>query len=144
MVKHILKTEWTPPKHKQEESLPFIPEERELDQVIAACRSRRMAAYLQCLKETFADPGEALKLRWIDLSGNIITINSPVKRHNPRRLQISNKLVAMLNALPKTSKLIFPTTYRSVYKSFQRIRSRVAKNTRNPRVRNICFKTFRH
>ena len=61
-----------------------------------------MAAYLQTLKETFADPGETLKLRWIDInaSNNTITINRPVKGHNSRQLKVSNKLIAMLNALP--------------------------------------------
>jgi len=67
MAREILKIEWTAPKYKQEEFLPFIPEEKELDQLVAATKSRRIAAYLQTLKETFADPGEALRLRWIGL-----------------------------------------------------------------------------
>lgn len=53
-------------------------------------------------RETFADPGEAVRLRWIDIRENVITINQPVKGHNPRQLKVSNKLIAMLNALPKT------------------------------------------
>ncbi|MGQ9642199.1 MAG: hypothetical protein ACUVUF_08840 [Candidatus Bathycorpusculaceae bacterium] len=98
----MLGLSWNPPKYKREESLPFIPDEAELDQLIAACRSRRMAAYLQTLKETFADPGEVLRLRWIDVSGNVVTINNPVKGHLPRQIEVSNKLIAMLNALPKS------------------------------------------
>jgi len=146
MAKHILKIEWTRPKYVQEEILPFIPEETELDQLVAACKSRRMAAYLQTLKETFADPGEGLRLRWIDFSDkdSVITINKPVKRHSPRQLKISSKLVAMLNGLPKTSEHIFPTTYRAVCKSFMRIRRRVAHNTSNPRIQSIKLNTFRH
>ena len=50
----------------------------------------------------------------------------------------------MLDALPKTSERIFSTTYRAVYKSFMRIRRRVAVNTQNPRIIKISFKTFRH
>ncbi|MGQ9743858.1 MAG: tyrosine-type recombinase/integrase [Candidatus Bathycorpusculaceae bacterium] len=146
MAKHILKIEWTHPKYVQEEILPFIPEETELDQLISACKSRRMAAYLQTLKETFGDPGEVLRLRWVDFSDkdSVITINRPVKGHSPRQLKISSKLVAMLNGLPKTSERIFPTTYRAVCKSFQRIRQRVANNTSNPRIRSIKLSTFRH
>ena len=146
MAKHILKIEWTRPKYTQEEILPFIPEETELDQLISACKSRRMASYLQTLKETFADPGEGLRLRWIDFSDkdSVIIINKPVKRHSPRQLKISSKLVAMLNGLPKTSECIFPTTYRAVCKSFQRIRQRVANNTSNPRIKSIKLNTFRH
>jgi len=146
MAKHIMKIDWTRPKYVQEEVLPFIPEETELDQLVSACKSRRMAAYLQTLKETFADPGEALRLRWIDFSDkdSVITINKPVKRHSLRQLKISSKLVAMLNGLPKTSECIFPTTYRAVCKSFQRIRRRVAHNTSNPRIQSIKLNTFRH
>lgn len=46
----MLKISWELPKYTQEENLPFIPEEKELDALIAFCRSKRMAAYLQCFK----------------------------------------------------------------------------------------------
>ncbi|MFQ6076464.1 MAG: tyrosine-type recombinase/integrase [Candidatus Bathyarchaeia archaeon] len=142
---NILKMSWTPPKYKQEEILPFIPEEKELDQLIASCKSRRMATFLQTLKETFADPGEALKLRWIDVdaSNNVITI-SPVKGHNPRRLKVSSKLIAMLDSLPKTSERIFPTTYRTMAGCFEIVKRRASENLKNPRLRSITFSTFRH
>ena len=96
------------------------------------------------MKETFADPGEVLRLRWIDVSGNVITINHPVKWHNPRQLKVSNKLIAMLNALPKTSERIFPTTYKTMSLCFQRVRRRAAYNMQNPRLLKISFRTFRH
>jgi integrase/transcription elongation factor Elf1 len=140
----MLKISWDPPKLKQEETLPFIPDEKELDQLIAACRSRRMAAYLQCLKETFADPGEALRLRWVDISNNVITINRPVKGHLPRRIEVSNRLIAMLNALPKTSEQIFPTTYATMFCCYQRVRKRAAELQKNPRLLSIELRTFRH
>ncbi|MFZ1060882.1 MAG: hypothetical protein WAP47_16995, partial [Candidatus Rokuibacteriota bacterium] len=70
---------WTMPRYVQEEILPFIPEEKELDELIAASKSQRMTAYLQTLKETMADPTEALRLRWIDVNKNIVSINAPVK-----------------------------------------------------------------
>ena len=73
-----------------------------------------------------------------------ITINKPVKGHTPRQLKISSKLAGMLDALPKTSERIFPTTYSAVYKSFMRIRQRLAANTQNPRIKVISFRTFRH
>jgi len=144
MVKHVLKTEWKRPKYKQEEILPFIPKESELDQLIAACRSKRMAAYLQTLKETYADPTEALRIRWIELSGNVLTINHPVKGHNCGQYKISNKLVSMLNNLPKKSERIFPTTYKTTVGSYHKIRNRLAQNTQNPRLLSIKLTTFRH
>jgi integrase len=140
----MLKISWELPKYTQEENLPFIPEEKELDALIAFCRSKRMAAYLQCLKETFADPGEALKLRWIDISGNIITINHPVKGHLPRQLKVSNKLLSMLNALPKTSERIFPTSYMTMVNCFIAVRKRAAEVQKNPRLLSIQLRTFRH
>jgi integrase len=105
-----------------------------------------MAAYLQTLKETFADPGEVLRLRWIDKNdkARIITINHPVKGHNPRQLKVSSKLIAMLNALPKKSKLIFPTTYQSMRTCFGLVRKRAAQTLQNPRLLEISFTTFRH
>ena len=140
----MLKMSWSPPRYKQEETLPFIPEESELDTLISACRSRRMAAYLQCLKETYADPGEVLKLRWIDVTGNVVTINRPVKGHNPRQLEISNKLVSMLSSLPKKSDIIFPTSYQTMFCCYDRVRKRAAELQKNPRLLSIELRTFRH
>ena len=140
----MLNLTWAKPKYRQEETLPFIPYEKELDQLIAACKSKRMAAFLQTLKETYADPGEALKLRWIDITGNIVTINQTVKGHNPRQLKVSTKLIAMLNALPKTSERVFPTNYRAISQCFMTVRKRAAQNLQNPRIQKISFVTFRH
>ena len=52
----MLKIAWEKPHYTQEEIIPFIPYETELDALIAACRSKRMAAFLQSCKETFGDP----------------------------------------------------------------------------------------
>lgn len=140
----MLKMSWNPPHYKQEETLPFIPDEKELDALVSACRSRRMATYLQCLKETFADPGEVLRLRWIDVTNNIVTINRPVKGHNPRQLEVTNKLISMLNSLPKTSERIFPTSYRNMFSCYDKVRKRVAELQKNPRLLSIELRTFRH
>ncbi|MGA2308799.1 MAG: tyrosine-type recombinase/integrase [Candidatus Bathyarchaeia archaeon] len=124
--------------------MPFVPEESELDQLIAASRGKRITAFLQCLKETYADPGEVLALRWIDISGNIITINKPVKGHLPGQIQVSNKLLAMLNSLPKTSERIFPVRYQSILQSYWNLRKRAARLQQNPRLLAIQFRSFRH
>jgi integrase len=135
---------WNRPRYTQEETIPFIPDEGELDQLIAAARSKRMAAYLQTLKETFADPGEALRIEWIDISGNIITINHPVKGHRPRALEVSNKLLAMLNSLPHITERIFPCRYASLIDAYVDLRRRVAETTKNERLLAVEFRTFRH
>ena len=142
----MLGIQWNMPKLRQEERLPWIPDEKELDTLIATCLSKQMTAFLQTLKETFADPGEALRLRWIDVnpSNNTITINQPVKGHNPRQLRVSSKLIAMLNALPKTSDRIFPRTYRSISDAFRVMRKKIANRLQNPRIRSISLTSFRH
>jgi len=63
----MLNITWKKTRYRQQETLPFVPSEKELDQLIAACKGRKLVAFLQTLKETFADPGEALKLRWKDM-----------------------------------------------------------------------------
>jgi integrase len=103
-----------------------------------------MATYLQLLKEIWADPGEALGLRWIDISGNIVTINRPVKGHLPRQLPISIKLQSMLNELPKISERVFPTTYNTLFACFDKVRKRTAQLQKNPRLLSIELRSFRH
>jgi integrase len=142
----MLGIQWTPPDYKQKEILPFIPREAELDQLIASCKSKRMTIFLQTLKETFADLGEALKIRWIDVdtSQNTITINGTVTGHRPRQLQVSSKLIAMLNMLPKNSKHVFPFSYKTLVQCFMVLRRRTARRLQNPRLLKISFNTFRH
>jgi integrase len=103
-----------------------------------------MATYLQTLKETFADPSEALRILGIDVSGNIITINFLVKGHYPGPIQVSNKLIAMLNTLPPTSELFFPTTYQITSSNYIRMRKRCASLQQNPRLLSIELRSFRH
>jgi integrase len=135
---------WSKPRYTQPESLFYIPEKEELEALIASANSKRMTAFLQCLRETYADPGEILALRWIDLSGNIITINRPVKGHLSGQAQISDKLAAMLNNLPKKSERIFPATYPTMAQSMRALRRKTARKLQNPRILNITFKSFRH
>jgi integrase len=138
------KMSWSKPRYRQEENLPFVPDEAELDSLVASCRSKRMAAFLQTLKKTYADPGEVLRLRWIDISGNIITISKPVKGHLPGQMEVSNRLLAMLNCLSKDSERIFPTTYKNMYTSFDNVKHRAARTLQNPRLLKISFRSFRH
>jgi integrase len=138
------KIEWTKPKYKQKETIIDVPDEKDLDALISSAHSKRMSAYLQCLKETFADPGEILRLEWRDIKDNVITINQPVKGHLPGQIEVSSKLIAMLNLLPKNQKRVFPTTYQSLHKCLRTLRKRAAYQLQNPRLLEICFKSFRH
>jgi hypothetical protein len=43
------------------------PYESELDALINAAKSKMLATFLQSLKETFGDPSEVLRIKWIDI-----------------------------------------------------------------------------
>jgi len=134
---------WQMPTYRQGETTLYIPDEKDLDLLIGIA-SKRMATFLQCLKETFADPGEILRAEWIDLKENIFSINHPVKRHLTGKYAISPKLTAMLNALPRKDKRIFPMSYACAEDSLKQLRKRAAAKFQNPVLLSICFKSYRH
>ena len=92
--------------------------------------SRRMATYLQCLKETFADP-EILRAEWIDLKDNVFSINYPVKGYFLGKYALSPRLVAMLNALPRKDKRIFSMSYKCALKiAYEGLERRQQQNSK--------------
>ena len=131
------------PKCRQEEAFSLIPEEKEIDGLILGSNSKRMTAYLQTLKKTIASPSEALRVRWIDINGNVIAINRPVKGHYPRQIQVSNNLISMLNSLDKNSENVFSTTYQNVAECYIKVR-KIAEKRNNLRILRIALTTFRH
>ena len=137
---------WDPPRYRLNRKLPFIPTEAELDALIAGA-SRKMAAFLQTLKETAMRLGEAVKLKWenVDLNRGLITLNDPEKNGRPRIFNISPKLVNMLAALPKTSEYVFGSPNKIVKASgFYQLRRKLAHKLGNPRLLKIGLHTFRH
>jgi integrase len=136
---------WEPPRYHVKRRLPFIPVEREIDDLIAGCGGRT-SAFLQLLKETGMRAGEALRLKWadIDMERRIITLNETEKSGNPRIFNLSPKLVGMLNALPRKSQKIFNCTYSSLKSNFFQSRRRLARKLDNPRLLRIHFHTLRH
>ncbi|RJS88888.1 MAG: site-specific integrase [Thermotogae bacterium] len=137
--------EWVPPRYKRVDKLPWIPTEKEVDQLIAGC-SKRVATFLQLLKETGMRPGEAWKLRWIDVDFERNTvIVTPEKNSNPRIFKLSGKLIAMLKALPVKNDYVFRSgSLRHLADNFRKQRKRIAYKLKNPRIKRISFKTLRH
>jgi integrase len=130
----------------QPQKLPWIPLEREIDELIAGC-NRRFGAFLQLLKETGVRSGEAWRLKWqdMDVERCAITFNLPEKGSNPRQHRVSAKLIAMLNSLPKNSDRIFGDKGLDQFrKCFMLQRKRIAKKLQNPRINRISFHTLRH
>jgi integrase len=134
---------WKRPAYYQNEATIMVPDEKDLDLLISAA-SRRMAAFLLCLKETFADPTEILRADWIDLKDNVFSINHPVKYHYPGKYELSRQLTCMLNALPREHKRIFPMTYKCAYVCLEGLRRKAATYFQNPALLQITFKSFRH
>jgi len=140
--KHINFEKWT----RCPQKLPWVPLEREIDELIAGC-SRKAATFLQLLKETGARSGEAWRLKWqdIDMEHVVITFNLPEKGSNPRQIKASQKLIAMLNMLPKTSQRVWGDIQLDQFrKNFMLQRKRVAHKLQNPRINQITFHTLRH
>lgn len=133
-------------KYRREHKLPFIPTEREIDQLIAGC-GKKKATFLQTLKETGMRCGEAWRLKWIDVDTerNTITVNNPEKHGNPRMTKISGKRVAMLKSLPKEHEKVFgKATLGSLRNCFNIQRRKVAQKLKNPRILKVTFHTLRH
>jgi len=137
---------WDRPKYKALRKLPFIPHEREIDDLIAGCK-KHIAVFLQIIKETGARAGEVFNLKWIDIDieGKTLTI-TPEKGSNPRVFKISNKLASMLNSLQREGERVFSAykTLKSLSSTFQRNRKRLAYKLGNPRILKISFHTLRH
>jgi len=138
--------EWKPPICRDIRKLPFIPLEREIDDLIACC-NQHIAAFLRIAKETGARAGEIYSLTWSDVDFERQTIRiTAEKNSNPRIFKMSNTLTAMLNRLPKESPCLFHhyASLKHLRRSFQRYRKRAAIKLGNPRILQITFHTLRH
>jgi integrase len=98
---------WNKPKFTREEKPIFISLESELNALIAKPRLK-MSSFLQLLKETGVDSGEAWKLRWTDINAERLTIDvRPTKNHNARTLPITANLLSRLFQLPRSQERVF-------------------------------------
>ncbi len=137
--------EWKPPIYKPVQKLPFVPHEKEIDALIAGC-GKKVATSLQLLNETGIRIGEAWNLEWVDIGNENQTITcTPEKHGTPRQFKVSNKLLAMLNQLPKTGNKVFGGTSSIGHRyNFTTQRKRLAEKLQNPRLQKISFHSLRH
>lgn len=117
--------------------------EAEIDTLIAGS-GKKLAVFLQLLKETCMRAGEATKLAWIDIDfeRRLVKITAE-KGSNPRLLPISQKLVAMLKALARNQEKIFANLKTLQGCLWHKKRTLVSKLS-NPRLLQIHFHTLRH
>ena len=132
------------PTYQKQETLPFIPLETEIDQLIASTgktHGNNTTIYKRNRRRT----GEALLLKWKDLDfQRKCTTITPEKGSNPRILPISDKLIAMLNELPRTKQTVFPQCNHALRSRYAKQRKTASLKLQNPRIRQISFHTLRH
>lgn len=145
------KIDWTQPRYRRVQRLPFIPTEEEVNQLISGM-GNKSSCFLQLMKETACRPGELWNLRWVDVDSERGTINiQPEKDSNPRQLRISTRTIAMIINQPRKYPYVFRNPQTDAIKSLDRFRSvfcrqrkRLAARLGNPRLLQISFKTMRH
>ncbi len=137
---------WQKPRYKAVRKLPFIPQEREIDDLIASC-TKEIALFLQIAKESGARAGEVYRLLWTDIDFEARTINIIAEKgSNPRLPKMSNKLYNMVCGMQRQGEKIF-CKYKSVNtlrRTFDRQRKSTAIKLANPRLKKITFHTLRH
>jgi integrase len=139
------------PHYVPVDTLPFIPMESEVDQLISGV-GKKTTVYLQLLKETGARAGEAWNIRWVDINSQQGTVTiTPEKGSRARRLKVTGSLIVMLDHLPHRSEYVFrnPVIDRSeslddFSRNFSAQRRKIAEKLQNPRILRISFKTLRH
>jgi len=91
-----LELKWDRPRYKAVREFPFIPHKQEINDLIVSC-NKRLACFLQILKETGARPGEDFNLKWIDfdLEAKTIVI-TPEEGNDPRIFKVSSRLANTL------------------------------------------------
>jgi len=137
--------QWTAPIYMRDETLPFVPTEKEIDALINGT-AKKLSTALQALKETGFRIGELWSCKWTDLDEEKSTLKRKAEKHGkPRETKISAKLISRLNALPKTNDYIFGNTpLNGIRWSFDKQKTALAKKLQNPRLKQIHFHTFRH
>ena len=135
---------WKRPKYEPPNKLHFIPIEADLDVLIAGS-GKTLAAFLQFLKETAARGGEAANTKWkdVDFERKVVYI-TPEKGSNARILNISDKLIGMLNRVPKKHGDKIFSKFSNMQYNYNMARKRLMYKLQKPHLKEIRLHTFRH
>lgn len=138
--------QWKRPRYSGARAeIPYMPTEQEIDTLISGC-GKKMATYLQLLKDTGARCGEISRLNWasIDFQRKVVRINARAEKgSNSRIVPISAKAAEMLNNLPRNGERIFVNA-ENIRSSFFIQRRGLARKLANLRLLQIHFHTLRH
>ena len=140
--------EYTPLRFKRNDKLPYVPSESDIDQLIAG-NGRKIASFLQFLKESACRPIEAWRVtpEDIDLNQQVCYINKPAKGSNPRVFKMSDKLTAMVTRLIRETsreERLWKGELKTITRNFQRKRTILAERLANTNLMKVSFRTFRH
>jgi integrase len=101
---------------------------------------------LQLLKETGMRVGEAWNLRWSDVDFERATINVlPEKNSDARQPRISNRLISLLNHLPRPYPLVFRDPKVNGIESIEHFRRNYIKTRQREndrRSQQVCSARF--
>jgi len=145
------KIEWSAPRYRRVQRLPWIPTEEEVNQLISGL-GKKSSCFVQILKETAMRPGECWNLRWIDVDIERGTVSVlPEKDSNPRICKVTSRTMSMIQRQPKHHTFVFRNPTVNQHKSLDRFRRIYCKQRKNiafklgnPRLQQISFKTMRH
>jgi integrase len=105
------------------------------------CQNIRCRFYLK-------EKGKDIRVKWcdVDLQRKIIVCNEPEKGSNTRVFgNISDKLLIMLNQMPKINEFVFgESTLNSLKATYGRSRKRLSFKLGNPRLLEVHFHKLRH
>jgi integrase len=140
------KLTWERPRYKAVETQPYMPKEREINDIIAGC-GKEIALFVQIGKDTGARAGEIYQLQWkdIDIDSRMVRI-TPEKGSNPRTLRLSNDSIRLLSSKPRINQQVF-TGYKNLNnlrRSYERQRNRQSIKLANPNLREIKLHSLRH
>ncbi len=133
------------PRYQRQDSLPKIPQDQELQDVMNASRYLRHATALRLLYETGMRAGElhSLTFRDFDFVRGTVSVK-PEKHSRAREHKLSPKLVAMVQEVFQQSpERPFPNPP-ALKKHLHRTTHYLAKLHTNPRYLEIHCHTFRH
>jgi len=144
--------EYEPKPYYVGSKLPYVPLEKDIDQLIGGftgSKAKRYAAMLQLAKESGWRPIEIFRLTPddFDLERQMVTLNDPAKKSEPRQIKMSEKLTAMMIPLIRytpVNKRVWSAKPKKIRSTFTEIRNRIAEQTGNPSIRRIMLRSFRH
>ena len=96
---------YEPTRYPKEIKIPYVPLEKDIDELIAGFKNSKYMPLLQLLKESGFRPEEAFRLTPddFDLEQRLCTLNKPAKHSLPRQFKMSERLTAMITPIVRTT-----------------------------------------